>query len=188
MKSTEVVDFFFELGQLKRIRHEGWRLAGVENPDTIAAHSLRAAQIGYVLARLAGCEQADRIVSMLVFHDMAEARIGDIHKVANRYLEFDEASVVKEQTAPLDDIGGEILSRWLEVESADSEAGQIAKDADLLEQALTAREYIEQGYKACEDWLENIRPRLKTTQAKELLSALETGSPSAWWSELKHFS
>lgn len=187
MNTKKLLNFFFELGQLKRIRHEGWRLAGVESPDTIAAHSLRAAQIAYVLARLENCDEADRVVSMLVFHDMAEARIGDIHKVANRYLTFDEASVVEEQVNPLEEIGSEIHSRWLEAETGDSDAGQIAKDADLLEQALTAREYIEQGHLACEDWLNNIRPRLKTKMAKELLAALTESSSTDWWSELKQF-
>ena len=46
------INFLFELGQLKRVKHEGWRLVGVEHPESVAEHSLRAAQIGYVIAAL----------------------------------------------------------------------------------------------------------------------------------------
>ncbi|MGC9308938.1 MAG: HD domain-containing protein, partial [Thermoplasmatota archaeon] len=45
--------FIYELGMLRRIRREGWRLAGIE-PESVAAHSLRAAQIGYLLACMEG--------------------------------------------------------------------------------------------------------------------------------------
>ena len=52
MENKDILKFLFELGQLKKVEHEGWRLAGVENPETVTDHSLRAAQIAYVLARL----------------------------------------------------------------------------------------------------------------------------------------
>ena len=31
--------------QLRRIKHEGWRLIGVDNPESVADHSLRAGKI-----------------------------------------------------------------------------------------------------------------------------------------------
>jgi len=48
---TEITKFIFECFQLKRIKHEGWRIIGVENPDSVAAHSLSASQIAYILAQ-----------------------------------------------------------------------------------------------------------------------------------------
>ena len=46
---------------------------------------------------------------MLIFHDIGECRIGDIHRVANRYINSDEERAVKEQTEKLDKIGNEYL-------------------------------------------------------------------------------
>ena len=45
---TNIVNYIFELGQLKRIKQEGFRLNGIDKPHSVAAHSLRAAQIGYI--------------------------------------------------------------------------------------------------------------------------------------------
>lgn len=47
----KIITFIFELVQLRRIKHEGWRLVGIDNPESVAEHSLRAAQIGYILAK-----------------------------------------------------------------------------------------------------------------------------------------
>ncbi|MFB0965315.1 MAG: HD domain-containing protein [Patescibacteria group bacterium] len=47
-----ITDFLFETFHLKNIKHEGWRFCGIPNPDSVAEHSLNAAQIGYVLAKM----------------------------------------------------------------------------------------------------------------------------------------
>ena len=85
MNIKKLVNLIFEWQHLKRIKHEGWRLAGVSNPDSVAEHSLVAAQIGYILAKM---EWADvgKVVSMLIWHDIHEARIQDVHKLSLRYL------------------------------------------------------------------------------------------------------
>jgi len=143
-----VAKFTYELGQLKRVRHEGWKLAGVVTPDTVAEHALRAAQIGFMLANLEGTADPYQVCAMLFFHDIGEARVGDIHKLANRYITVDEEGAVRDQTAPLGPMGAEIVALWQQVEERSTPAGIIAKDADLLEQAFTAKEYLEQGYAA----------------------------------------
>ena len=48
----KITNLIFEGLHLKRIKHEGWRMCGIENPDSVAEHSLNAAQIGYILAKM----------------------------------------------------------------------------------------------------------------------------------------
>ena len=87
----EIVKFLYEVGMLKRKKHEGYALAGVpylEMPS-IAEHSFRTAVIGYVLARLESYEDPYKVVAMCVFHDIEETRIPDINKVANRATLYD---------------------------------------------------------------------------------------------------
>jgi len=48
----EVTKFIYELGQLRRLRHEGLTIAGVTDLLSVADHNLRAAQIAYILAFL----------------------------------------------------------------------------------------------------------------------------------------
>jgi putative hydrolase of HD superfamily len=48
----ELVRLIFETLHLKHVKHEGWRIIGVEHPDSVAEHSLCAAQIAYIIAKM----------------------------------------------------------------------------------------------------------------------------------------
>lgn len=185
MHTQDLSNFIFELGQLKRIHHEGWKLAGVDTPDTVAEHALRAAQIGFILAKMEGHANPYEVCTMLVFHDIGETRIGDIHKVANRYIRVDEARAVQEQTDALGDIGADIFALWQQVEEQSTIAGIIAKDADYLEQAVTAKEYLELGYAGTQNWIDNVAKSLRTKSAQRLLAALNKVNSYDWWRDLK---
>ncbi len=185
MEIQHIAHFIYELGQLKRVHHEGWKLAGIAIPDTVAEHALRAAQIGFILAKMENYADPYEICTMLVFHDIGEARIGDIHKVANRYITADEQGAVQEQTVTLGEMGEDIFSLWQQVEYKSTPAGIIAKDADLLEQAVTAKEYLEQGYAATQNWIDNVGRALQTPSAQHLLDALIATDVCGWWQGLK---
>jgi putative hydrolase of HD superfamily len=180
-----LAQFIFELGQLKRIRHEGWRTAGVESPETVAAHNARAIQIGFILAKLEGYAKPEEVVTIVAFHDIGECRIGDLHKVAQRYVEGNEERAVEDQTKPLGEIGQEILDYWKQIEHLSTTAGIIAKDADLLEQLVTAKEYLEIGYSSCQDWIDNIQKVLRTNSAKKLAEEIVQTNSTDWWAGLK---
>ena len=182
---TNFSRFFYELGMLQRVQREGWKLLGLTHPESVAEHSLRSAQIAYVLAILEDHPSPETVCSMLVFHDIGECRIGDVQKVANRYIQSDERRAVSDQLEPLNDIGTLIFRLWDEIESQDSKKGIIAKDADLLELALTACEYKKQGFTAADDWLEKTRKRLNTSSAKKLLESFIETDPISWWDGLK---
>ena len=177
--------FIFELGQLRRIKHEGWRLIGVEQPESVAEHSLRAAQIGFVLARLEGYERPEEVAAIGIFHDLEECRVGDLHRIASRYVEADKERAAREQTEPLGAIGKEIFGLWLQDERRDTRAGVIAKDADYLEMAAMAKEHQERGLTFAQDWLTNIAAALVTGSAKKLMAELSSVNSNDWWQGLK---
>ncbi len=186
--TQEMTHYLYELGQLRRIKHEGWRLAGIEQPDSVADHSLRAAQIGYCLAVMENYENPFEVVTMLVFHDAGECRTGDIHKVANRYVTSNEKLAIEEQTETLPLQMKETLRRlWNEMHDKSTTAGVIAKDADILELALTAKEFQESGYNTT-DWLNNIPKRINTLSANQLFEEILQTSPLDWWKKLKCFN
>ncbi len=184
MENKEILKFLFELGQLKKVEHEGWRLAGVENPETVTDHSLRAAQIAYVLAKLEKYENPQEVCTMVVFHDIAECRTGDLHNVAKHYVDRDEDKAIKEQLDNLGELGKEIYNLWNTVEEQKTPAGIIAKDADWLEQAITAKEYQEQGIELADQWIENVAKSLQTDSAKNLIKSMENVRSTDWCKEL----
>jgi putative hydrolase of HD superfamily len=185
METKEVLSFFFEMGQLSRVKREGWRLLGLEHPESIADHTLRAAQIGWVLAKLEGHPNPHEVAAIVLFHDIGEARVGDIHKLANRYITVDEKAAVQEQVSRLGKAGEEVLQLWEQIESRSTPAGLLAKDADLLELAVRACEYMSQGFSDAKEWFEAAAQRVQSASAKELIAQLPTVSPTAWWHGLK---
>ena len=185
MTNKNIINFIFELKQLSRIKHEGWKMIGIKDPESVADHSLRSAQIGFILAKLEKYDDPCEICSIIVFHDMAESRIGDIHRVANRYIEVEEEKVAKEQTKKLDEIGEEIFEMWKQAENRNTKAGIIARDANWLDMAFTAKAYMEIGYKYAKDWMNNIEKSLKTESAKELFNELKKSDSNEWWQGLK---
>jgi len=188
MNIKKLVNFIFEINQLKRQRHSGFQLAGVKNPDSVAEHALRAAQIGYILATMEGYASPEKVVSMLVIHDNPEARTGDQNKVSARYFSNKKA----EQMAFSDQIinlGKEIEKKWqgyfYEFENRNTKEGIIAKDADWLEVAFQAKEYLDQGYYAVEDWINNVEKALETESAKKIIKEMKKTKYADWWQGLK---
>ncbi|MFA5185715.1 MAG: HD domain-containing protein [Patescibacteria group bacterium] len=185
MDTKNIIKFIFELGQQRRVSHEGWKLLGIKHPDNVAEHSLRAAQIGYVLAVMEKYPNPEEVCSMLVFHDMAECRVGDLHKVAARYVEADELRAAEDQTRELGEFGEKILDLWKQVEEKTTTAGRIAKDADYVESAVSGKEYLEQGHAFAQDWINNVSNAVKTESAKKLVAELQQTDSNEWWQGLK---
>ncbi len=188
MELVNICRFIFELGHQRRIKHEGWKLALIEHPDSVAEHSLRAAQIAYILACMEGYENPAEAAAALVFHDAHETRIGDLHKVARRYIDPDEERVARDQMEPLGAIGQAILELWLKVENKTPPLGGILKDADYLECAFTGKEYVERGYAEAQDWIDNTGKAMRTESGKKLFEMLRQTRSTEWWHGLKNLS
>ncbi|NES87284.1 MAG: HD domain-containing protein [Moorea sp. SIO2B7] len=184
-KIKDILKFIFELGQLRRIKHEGWRLIGIQNPESVAEHTLRAAQIGFILAKMENYHNPYEVSTMIIFHDIGETRIGDLHKLAHKYITVDEERATEEQLEKIGEMGANILELWKQVENQNTQAGIIAKDADLLEQAFMAKEYLEKGYIAAKHWIENVAKALKTDSAKKLLTNLDQVNSYDWLLAIK---
>jgi len=187
MKIKKIVNFIFEINQLKKRKISGWYLANVDSPLSVAEHSLRAAQIGYILAKMEGAD-ANKVTTMLVIHDNAEARTGDQNKVSARYFSKKNAekTAFKEQ---IKDLGSDLEEQWLkyfeEFEKRNTKEGIIAQDADWLETAFQAKEYVDLGYTSAQNWIDNVEKALKTDSAKKLLAEMQQTASTDWWQNLK---
>ncbi len=179
-----ILDWLFELGQLKRLPRSGWFRAGVDTPESVADHNLRAAQLAYVLARMEGHPDPERVCTMVVFHEIGEARVTDLDHVAKVYTERAEDEAARDQLDQLGPFGEPIFELWDDCEHQRTEAGRIAKDADKLEAALTGREYVENGHPAAQTWIDDTRKMLETDSAKRLIDALEETSFTRWWKRM----
>jgi putative hydrolase of HD superfamily len=177
------VNLIFELAQLRQEARHGWQRI-FENPESVAEHIQRAAVLGFLISYREGFSDPDKIAAMILFHDMHETRTGDADVFQRKYLKMDESGAAKDQLKNLGAIGKKILKMWQEVENVNTTAGKIAKDAEILEMAFTARELIVRGNADAQSWIESIRPRLKTKSGRELLETINLTDPSDWWKNI----
>ncbi|MBD3427302.1 MAG: HD domain-containing protein [Candidatus Omnitrophica bacterium] len=189
MKDKQVLDFFAELGMLKRIKRSGWWMVGIPEEESVAEHSFRCAAIGYVLSRMEGVDPY-RTVMMSLFNDMHEARINDMHKVAHRYVDVRQAekAAFSEQVASLDeDMRKEMQQLREEHDEQKSPESVIARDADILECLIQAKEYVDLGYQNAKKFFKKAPEHLKTKSAKNLWESASAWDSSTWWESLGKF-
>lgn len=188
MDVKKIVNFIFEIRQLEKQRTSGWHLIGVQKPPSIADQALRTAQIGYILAVMENNPNPDKVTTMLVIHDNGEARIGDQNKVSAKYYNKSgaENQAFKDQ---INNLGQKIEEKWNayfeEFEKRNTPEGIIAKDADWLESAFQAKEYLDLGHKDAQNWIDNVEVALETESAKKLLKEMKKTEFSEWWHDLK---
>lgn len=179
MDLKPIADFLFEVGMLKRTPRSGFQFLGSGN-ETVAEHSLRAAVIGYTLARMSGKLSIDRVVLMCLFHDLVEARTGDLNYVNKRYVKADERSAVRDMTENLP-FGDEIRLLAEEFESCSTPESQSANDADQLEMILQLKELGDLGNRYAGDWINAAVKRLRTDDGKKLARSILNTNFAAWW-------
>jgi putative hydrolase of HD superfamily len=183
----EIVKYVFEAGMLKRTARSGWWAEKIKHPESVADHCFRAAIVAFILARMEGNpdDVARKLCTAAVFHDMHEARLGDMNKITQRYISMKdyEDKVEKEQVKELPaELGKSILST---LDGLSDEEKKILKDADYLECAFQAKEYADIGHKGAVSWLDSIEGRLQTKSAKSLMKQLKKQDSNSWWKGLK---
>lgn len=183
----KIVNFFFELSMLSREKHSGFMLCGLENPKSIAEHSHRSAIIAYILADLEGANP-EKTACINLIHDIAETRVRDLHKVNSRYLDIKNAekNAFEEQIANVSKNTQKKWKKYFEQgKKRNTKEGIIAKDADWLEVAITARELVCLGYKGAQNWIDNVEKALETQSAKKMLNEIKKTDINDWWKGLK---
>jgi putative hydrolases of HD superfamily len=174
-----IANFLFEAGMLKRTPRSGFQFLGT-GAESVAEHIFRTTYIGYALGKLATDVNVDRMIKMCLFHDLPEARTGDLNYVNKKYVEANETKAVDDLTQTLS-FGNEIRELIQEFNEGKTEEACLARDADQLEMILALKEYKDVGNKYADEWLEFSLKRLQTKLARELAKAILETDSSLWW-------
>jgi putative hydrolase of HD superfamily len=176
-----IVTFGYELGLLKRIRRSGWWHAGVRDPESVAEHTMRAAQLAAIIAAEEGADPS-RASFLALWHDSQETRTGDLPHTVGPYISKpDPRRITSDQTQNLPERSRKSIRGAVdEYESRQTLESLCAKDADKLEMLLQAVEYRDIGVHRVEAWIESARKDLKTQTGQRIAEAAITVSPLAW--------
>jgi putative hydrolase of HD superfamily len=174
-----IAHFLFELGMLKRTPRTGFQFLG-SGTESVAEHIFRAALIGYTLARLDGQADPARVVLLCLFHDIPEARTGDLNYVNKKYVRADEAKAVEDLAGTLP-FGDDYRALHTEFVGKGTREAQLAHDADQLEMILALKEHKDLGNRYADEWFPFSVRRLQTEVAKQLAETIWTTDSSRWW-------
>lgn len=176
----KIANFLFEAGMLKRTPRSGFQFLG-SGAESVAEHIFRTVYIGFALGRLVKeTIDHDKLIKMCLFHDLPEARIGDLNYVNKKYVKADIAKAVDDLAGTVP-FGGEIRDLILEFERGESTESRLAYDADQLEMILALKEYKDIGNAYADEWLDFALRRLKTDIARELAQTILETDSSLWW-------
>lgn len=174
-----LANFLFEVGMLKRTPRTGFQFLG-SGAESVAEHSFRTAMIGYTLAQMDGQADVGRVLQLCLFHDIPEARTGDLNYVNKKYVKVDEERAVEDLASQLP-FGDDYRATLQEFMAKQSHEARLAHDADQLEMILALKEYKDLGNRYADEWLPATLLRLQTEVAKQLAEVIWETDSTRWW-------
>jgi putative hydrolase of HD superfamily len=127
---------------------------------------------------------------MTLFNDIHESRINDLHKMGHYYINFKEAEkkVFKDQIRNLDlKIKKELEGLRRQYDGQMTKESIVARDADILECLLQAKEYYDSGFLKTKKFFQKSPGYLKTKTAKKLWAQIKRWDSTSWWEKVVKF-
>ncbi|MDR2367117.1 MAG: HD domain-containing protein [Deltaproteobacteria bacterium] len=178
---SRLSDFLFETATLKRTPRTGYQFLG-RGRENVAEHSFGAAAIAYVLGRMNGEANMERLLILALFHDLAEARTGDLNYVNKRYVKAFEKEAFSDAIDGLP-FAPELSSANDEWLSGRTIEARLAADADQLDMIVELRRLNDHGCDQAGEWLTYATKRLKTPEGQRLCQEILSSGPDDWWFE-----
>ncbi|MDI6717770.1 MAG: HD domain-containing protein [Patescibacteria group bacterium] len=176
------INFIYEIGCFRFIQRT-WRQFLNADFANVSEHTLRVAWIALILAKYENIKDTEKLLKMVLVHDLTESRTGDVNYLSRQY------TVRKESEAIHDILEGtvlesEFLELWKEYEKKESIEAKIIKDADNLDVDFELQEQFYKG-DLTKETFKDIREyvsinKLYTESAKKIWKKLQDSNPHDW--------
>ncbi|WP_022850189.1 HD domain-containing protein [Limisalsivibrio acetivorans] len=175
---NRLANFFFEAGFLQNMERTGLPYLG-SGSQNVASHVYRTCIIGFTLASEVGAD-ADKVLKMCLFHDIEEARTGDLNYLQQRYVDSDDDRALSHalKGLPIESSVKELIDEFTEQKTIEA---RLAKDADVLELILFLKEQADKGNDQAKRWIRAALTRLKTDRAKGMAEGILETLYYEWW-------
>ncbi len=176
------INFLFEMGSIRFISRMWQRFLNGDFAN-LAEHHFRMFWIAMVIASREGNVDTGKIAKMVLIHDIAESRAGDVDYLARQYVERNEELAIHDMLAG-SSLETEFLSLWEEYETRETLESRIVKDADNLDVDFELAEQASKGLTLKNLWEEPrafvAKEKLYTKTAKEIFNQLIDANPHEW--------
>ena len=159
-----ILDFFKDASNLKNIPRQGWiDKLSIDHPESVADHSYSMSIMAMIISDL-GNYDSEKILKMVLLHDLAESKIGDFTpgQISKEKKEKIENNAFYEMIGKLPrSIKSKYEEIWKEYQQQTSLESQIVHQIDRLEMVLQAKMYQKSGSSK-----ENISSFLQTAKSE----------------------
>ncbi|MDR2200096.1 MAG: HD domain-containing protein [Deltaproteobacteria bacterium] len=178
-----LADFVYEALFLKRTPRSGYKFLG-RGEESVAEHSYGAILVSFVLSRMRVGVDTEKMLKLALFHDLPEARTGDLNYMNKRYVKSLEDKALADLAAalPFEDELKELRREWVLGESPEV---RLVRDADQLDMIAELSRHETEGSESAGEWIRYALKRLQTPEGKALAAELLRIRHDRWWFEKK---
>lgn len=172
-----MLDFLKAAANLKKISRQGWiDKLSLNHPESVADHSYSMAIMSMVISDMRKYD-SEKILKMVLLHDLAEARIGDLtpNQLSGEKKKKLENNAFNEIIEDLpENIKSQYLQIWKEYQKNISVESKLVRQIDRLEMALQAKTYQKEGHsqKKLESFFESAKKDIDDPKLKELFTKI----------------
>jgi putative hydrolase of HD superfamily len=174
-----IVEFMLEACFLKQIPRSGYHFLGA-GKESVAEHVYATTMIAFIMSQLEPEADAQKLMSMCLIHDLAEARMGDLNYVQKQYVIADEDKALADavQNLPFKDTVVDLVE---EFNAGKTLEAQLARDADQLALITDLKALHDLGYRTPQAWLPHVQAHLLTVLGRNLAAELMSNHRDGWW-------
>lgn len=131
-KPDELLRFFSRAERLERLPRTGWLVAGVQHPESVAAHGYEVALVALWLADNVDAEiDAEKVLRIALLHDIGEALLTDLPRPVKDFV--GEEDVADAEARAREVVLGDVGPGWSE--DAESYREQRTAEARIVKAA-----------------------------------------------------
>lgn len=172
-----ILDFLKTAANLKKIPRQGWvEKLLLQHPESVADHSYSMAIMSMIISDMRNYN-TEKIIKMVLLHDLAEAKIGDftpnqLNIEKKKKLENNAFNEIMDELP--ENIKFQYLQIWEEYQENISIESKLVHQIDRLEMTLQAKLYEREGHSEnkLESFYESAKKDIDDPKLKELFTKI----------------
>ena len=174
MNIKNLIKFFLHIENLKTVKRKGWIIKSkVKEVESVAEHSYAATSIAMIISDLVGLN-TEKVMKMMLIHDLPEGIIGDLVPGENANKDADEEEAIRSILGSLPDkMQIDYTKIWNEFKMNKTKESQLVHEIDKLELIIQLSLYRDRMSKeAFSEFLQSSEKIIELDLNRELLNEI----------------
>ena len=174
MNIKNLIKFFLHIENLKTVKRKGWIIKSkVKEIESVAEHSYAATSIAMIISDLVGLN-TEKVMKMMLIHDLPEGIIGDLVPGENANKDADEEEAIRSILGSLPDkMQIDYTKIWNEFKMNKTKESQLVHEIDKLELIIQLSLYRDRMSKeAFNEFLQSSEKIIELDLNRELLNEI----------------